>query len=250
MALGVLGPTVEALKSVRDPLSAIGSQAALVSLVFRPIAPVRMGPGAANTPESERGTGSNLKLSIIEFDAVVSEAHNMTADVTMHPVENGSNITDHIREQPKEITLNGIVSGHPIKFLASLRVQQDPVKDAYQTIRDIMEKSLLVDVVTTLTTYESMAVTSVSISRDAANGNILNASLSLREVRIVNRDEENLPKPANASRAKEADEGTKPPKEAPVFDSSRTQTELFDIVEGGLDVNGKVAQGLRARLGG
>lgn len=48
------------------------------------------------------------------FDAVISEDWNPTATVTEHPVEQGSNIVDHVRVAPLECTIKIHVSNEPI----------------------------------------------------------------------------------------------------------------------------------------
>lgn len=48
------------------------------------------------------------------MDLEVSAAISLTADVTSRPVETGAQITDHIRNNPEEVTLECIVSDTPI----------------------------------------------------------------------------------------------------------------------------------------
>lgn len=50
----------------------------------------------------------------MRFDAVLSETHTHNANITEHPVEKGASIVDHIRVQPSEISLDVLISNHPI----------------------------------------------------------------------------------------------------------------------------------------
>ena len=53
-----------------------------------------------------------------------------------------------------------------------------------------------------------MAITSFAVSRDASTGNVLNCSLSFREIRVVNREEEEiLASPADDVNGAPKDEG-------------------------------------------
>lgn len=52
----------------------------------------------------------------IWLDAVISELHSMSSDVTRHPVEEGTDVTDHIRPEPIEISLECKVTNTPIKL--------------------------------------------------------------------------------------------------------------------------------------
>jgi hypothetical protein len=58
-------------------------------------------------------SGEDGQEFFIEVDAVTREAHQMPNDVTDHPVETGSNISDHIRPQPNTLTLDCVISNAP-----------------------------------------------------------------------------------------------------------------------------------------
>jgi hypothetical protein len=59
---------------------------------------------------------ANLTIGTIWIDVSLSETHQLSAQVTEHPVEDGVNITDHIRPQPRSIQIEGIVTNHPIEL--------------------------------------------------------------------------------------------------------------------------------------
>jgi len=47
-------------------------------------------------------------------DATIREVHDYKNDVTEWPVEEGFNITDHIRRAPDEITIDGFITNSPV----------------------------------------------------------------------------------------------------------------------------------------
>jgi hypothetical protein len=59
-----------------------------------------------NTPDNP-----NASMS---FDVVISEGHDATAEVTEHTVEQGTDVVDHIRPNPKTLRLEVFVSNTPI----------------------------------------------------------------------------------------------------------------------------------------
>lgn len=59
---------------------------------------------------------ANLTIGTIWIDVALSEKHSLTADVTEHPVEEGVNITDHVRPQPRTVQLEGLVTNHPTEL--------------------------------------------------------------------------------------------------------------------------------------
>lgn len=59
---------------------------------------------------------SNLTIGTIWIDVSISEKHQLSAEVTDHPVEDGSNITDNVRPQPRSVQIEGLVSNHPTEL--------------------------------------------------------------------------------------------------------------------------------------
>lgn len=153
---------------------------------------------------------------LFQFDASITENFNKTAQVTDHPVEDGADVTDHIRRLPEEIEIRGWVSNDPILFLASLRIGPAPrnrAEDAYEELRRIMDEGQLVRVVTQLRNFENMALTSISVSRDKDTGRILDATIGLREIVIATTEVVEPPEPREGNRKPKANQGKQVTKE-------------------------------------
>lgn len=54
-------------------------------------------------------------LNSIEFDLLLDEQHSLEAEVTQHTVDDGSTISDHIRNLPRKGSLTGFVTNHPFR---------------------------------------------------------------------------------------------------------------------------------------
>lgn len=158
----------------------------LTNLIFG--APVKVALGT-----SEPGVG------IIEFDCSESETHTSENEVTDHPVEEGSLISDHIRVLPDGIEIHGLVTDTPIVYLASV-FAKSPVKptkeasvlavddrknEAYDKLRELKNKGILIDTVTALRTYSDMTITSLTIARNADTGRVLDCTVVLREIQMA-----------------------------------------------------------------
>jgi len=50
------------------------------------------------------------RIANITIDATLSEEHARTADISMYPVEEGADRSDHRRVNPKMLTITGLVS--------------------------------------------------------------------------------------------------------------------------------------------
>ncbi len=171
-------------------------------------------------------TGGLASVGAIQFDAMVSETHSAQADVTEHAVEYGADITDHIRMRAREVVLNGVISNTPVVFLASVQAKSpliddtertvDRVEVAHKEILRTMRAGELVTIVTSLEDYPpEMAITSYSVTRDAENGNVLNASLTLKQV-FISKTEQDVgnpaPAPVNVGNKEPEPKGKKPKK--------------------------------------
>ena len=138
-------------------------------------------------------TQQETPSEILEFEATVEEGHSGVAETTDHPVEDGADVTDHIRRKPDELTLKGVVSNHPILVLASFRAEPSVpggdsstrAEDAYNWLRGVKNLGLLLQVGTTLRDYTNMAIIGMDVIRDKDRGNVLEVDLTLREIIIA-----------------------------------------------------------------
>lgn len=59
------------------------------------------------------------------IDCTVSEDHIFSAQATMHEIEGGGNISDHVVKKPFQLTLNGLISGDPYPESATVTIDGD-----------------------------------------------------------------------------------------------------------------------------
>lgn len=161
----------------------------------------------------------------IEFDALLSIVSDHKSKVTQRPIEDGSDITDHIILQNKQITLEGIISdatldpsvrearitdltrksiipgflknyingGFVTQFFTDpdpkYKVKLDPERSRYaeakSALTELYQSRELFTLVEGNTRHENMTLTSFSFPRNASLHRALRFSLSLQEVRVV-----------------------------------------------------------------
>ena len=164
-------------------------------------------------------------LGQMTFDAVLSEAHECTAEITSHPVESGLNITDNVRPNPDRLTLEVFVSNTPIRspdavrgpitldlpqpgqggFLtggtsalfagsppASLTALADQffgdtdyVARTLSTLTTLKDSAMLVQALTPNRLYASMLIQSVDLHRDSHVGTVGIFTITMVEIRTV-----------------------------------------------------------------
>jgi hypothetical protein len=114
------------------------------------------------------GPGATTYIIIDNYliDCSISETHTFDADVTDYPVESGSNISDNIRPLPVQVDIEGLVSNTPIGLIRDSRstdvVHSD---DAYERLQRIRELRQPVTIMTSLRTFDNMALQSLVIPK-------------------------------------------------------------------------------------
>jgi len=147
--------------------------------------------------------------TVIELEASISETHRRSVEATDHPVEQGADMTDHLRFKPRELDIVGVISNTPIKLLASVRATAsvpggDPrsrAEDAFAELERLMSTGSLCTLATTLVQYENMALVALTTPRDAARGNIAELQMTWREIRFAETLRIEAPVPVTAARS-------------------------------------------------
>jgi len=165
----------------------------------------------------------------LPIDVLRSETPVYDYNLTEHPVESGFDVTDARVARPIGVTLECILtdtdlSASAVGFAAlNNTLGFDSWKDKRDRLKEIMESSEVVDVVTPLDKYESMTITSLRMDQTPNTAMALFFRVDLREIRFVSSlitgvDEAAVPKkkkakkPDNDSDKKtkqEVDKGTK-----------------------------------------
>jgi len=116
------------------------------------------------------------------FDLQISESHSFNSDVTNHPVEGGSPISDHIERKLRSGSSSFFISNYSLKIG---ELETNRVQDVYDLFKQLWKSKQLVTLVTDLEVYKNVAITSVSISRSAGTGEAGTFEVSFTEFRIV-----------------------------------------------------------------
>lgn len=68
----------------------------------------------------QTGTESGVPTLLCVFDCVTSEQPMYTADITQHPVESGTEVTDHIQLQNGSLKIVGCISNTPLDLATTI----------------------------------------------------------------------------------------------------------------------------------
>lgn len=146
-------------------------------------------------------------LSQLPFDMLIDESHSIEFDITDHAVENGGSIADHVTERLRSVIVKGIFSNHSIKGKSSgyvgddeeVKRQADIVSiegreaipnssyEKLEMLKEIARRKNPVNLYTALEDFElsdiSMVIESLQYDRGPADGESVQFTLKLREVR-------------------------------------------------------------------
>jgi hypothetical protein len=134
------------------------------------------------------------------IDAFLVESYNYANRLTNLTVEEGSNISDHVVEEPDTIDIEAFIGQTDFKTamgssdtdLSKVEIPDDPksrIRQAYHELLRMKRERQPVDVVTGLDTFTDMVITSFSISRDVETGSDLPFSMSFQKIKTVKSEE-------------------------------------------------------------
>lgn len=125
-------------------------------------------------------------VGVITFDLILTEGHNFTNTITQFNVEDGSVISDHIRNDLFVGTVSGLISNYS---LFTNGIFSNRAQEAFDAIETLWREKTLVDIVTVLKVYNNVGISNVSMSRDSDSGEELVVDFTFQEINIVSLQE-------------------------------------------------------------
>jgi hypothetical protein len=138
----------------------------------------------------------------ITVDATLDEVHLDRLEVTEHPVESGTTVSDHSFTRPAEVILRcGWSNSNPSALLdvatslffgGSLTIS-DYVSSVYSRLLALQDSRTLFSITTSLRQYDNMLVTALQVTRDQKTSQALLLTAHCREVIVVSTQSTSLP---------------------------------------------------------
>jgi len=203
-----------------------------------------------------KSTKSPILINGYVIDMATSEDHAFDSEVTDHPVEIGADVTDNIQAKPITVTIDCIVSDTPIGSVAAARNSLDPDQsffvpssDCYAHMIAVRDAKQPVSVTTSLGTFANMAMVSMSVPRNAQNGESLRFKVTFKQIKFVTNSRTTIRVAVPRAAAKK-DLGNKATTPNNTATASRTAlAHIFDWF-GGDGPNGGAAGGFARQLQG
>lgn len=124
------------------------------------------------------------KLGNIVIKVFNQETHSRTNTITRYPVEEGSDITDHIQDLPPVLNISCLIEAEE---------DGSNIFEKFKELEDLASSKEVISVVSGLKVYNDMVITNLSIPRTSKNGGSLTFSASLEQIRIVSSQAVTIP---------------------------------------------------------
>ena len=174
-------------------------------------------------------SGKAAKLGELQLDATIQEEQTYNNEVTEFPIEDGSSISDHIRQNPDEFSIVGFVTNTPINTLQKNNSEvvkkvdgeveiknlqrSDSVNNvelAFDSLLKISGRKIdgsntepeIITIVSGLRVFSNMAMTSLSIPRNAKTGQVIEFTAKFKKITKKNTETIEIPHPATADKDK------------------------------------------------
>jgi len=184
------------------------------------------------------------QIGEIVLDATISENHNYENIVTNHPLEDGSEIADHIISRPERLTMTGFITNSPVNFLGVASnlirgIGRNRTEVAFDELLAISQGKLdpitgvrereLITIVSTLKVYTEMVMLSITFPRDRTSGDSLRFTAEFQKLTKVTSETvvvPNLKAPA-ANKGVPTQSNGKQTVKTPTSETQSTSTSLL-----------------------
>lgn len=126
----------------------------------------------------------------VEFDALISEGRELTADVPEYAVEDGYSVSDNITIKPMTLEITGYLTNTPVTWDSH---GTGRVQAVVAALENLYFSRKLVTVTTSTDIYSNMAITALSVPKDADNKTSREIQVSLKQVTMVSAQTTTIP---------------------------------------------------------
>lgn len=117
------------------------------------------------------------------FDAFIRESHTGTVRITDHPVQDGTNISDHAYNLPDKLTIEIFVSDVMDSIiLDQFSSPETKAINAYQVLRKLKEQRQPLCVRTKMNYYKDMLIESMTTNDDSKTTKSMRCTVMLRQI--------------------------------------------------------------------
>lgn len=136
------------------------------------------------TPSSNVGP----QQPFIEFDSTVELVTDFSGNVSSHPVEKGSRVTDHFTRENPVFTMRGVTSNASYLGVDEANVTGNTgkrTKNTYDALKAMYLNASLFTLVADLDSYPNCIIKNFGFTQNAQQAESLHVDLEIEQLRIV-----------------------------------------------------------------
>lgn len=134
-----------------------------------------------------------VSIDGIEFDALLDQSMDYEADVPEYTTEKGFSVSDNISLKPETLSMTLYVSDTPVTWKSRFGSGKGRVEKVVKQLQDLYFAKKVVTVVTSDAVFDSMAITSISISKSADVGYAREIPISLKKIIVTESSTTSIP---------------------------------------------------------
>lgn len=182
------------------------------------------------------GRARGPRIGGVQVDVSLRESHTSRREISDSPVEAGSDVTDHTKVLPDEVSIEGVLSDTPTSITDRIRLLATG-KTAQQRYRDLLElkdNAETFELITGLRSYTNMVLATLRINRSVSTGESITFNATMREIEFAESAAVTVVSvPADAPKtAPPVDRGPKPKTPAPQAAAEQSSSTLSNLTGG------------------
>jgi hypothetical protein len=136
-------------------------------------------------PQQKRTVIVTSEGKRLVFDAITDITHSFPTKVTSYPVEDRSNISDHVVNGNPTFSISGVFSDASIQKGREHKFNQN---ETYEQLMKVRDERKVVTLISHLSTYTDLVLTGVSVKRSTGQGLALYVDLTFEKIRRVSNE--------------------------------------------------------------
>lgn len=158
---------------------------------------------------------SGVSVRSVEFDATLTASHAGDVDITEHPLESGSNVTDGARAKQRTVSLEGVITDNPLGASAADGAGAGRARRLFDALELVKEAGGVCTLTTPFKSYDNVLIKSLSSDEDKQMGGAVKVKLSLTQVKLVRSQTVAVRKTSKPNAQDKKDKGPQAAKAAP-----------------------------------
>ena len=148
--------------------------------------------------------GGQTRIGDVVIDCTLKETIKQSSEVTEHPIESKTAISDHIFKNPLRVSIEGYITDSPIKIMGLFETPlqnnspakllnsfrsfvpfvdtEKPSRQAYKLLQSIWKERQLINLVTKMEAFNDMCIESLEFSSDEDTGGRLQFTAELVQI--------------------------------------------------------------------